>query len=150
MCRIELDSEDHTPATAFLLSSEDRAQPNPRVSVWMTALTTLEQAWLLTGGSRERRGGLFLEVDKIRSLRPIPPEPVHPGLDVEWEPAMVPDGLGGRMPESRSGFEGHAGIVRLDDRYGTKQQRKKFRVQLADISTVRILTDAELDRIASS
>src|SRR5438105_4899653 len=119
MCRIEQTTNQPSPATAFLLSSEDRMQPNPRLSVWITALTNPEQAWLLTGGLRERRAGLLIEVDRIRSLRPIPPEPPHPGLEVEWERALVPDRLGGREPDTRPGAEGHAGIARLDDRFGT-------------------------------
>ena len=135
-------------ATAFALSSEDKNQQTPRLSVWMVELTTLEEAWILTGSARERRVALILEVDAIRALKPLPAEPPHLGLEVEWERATVLDESGSRIPDARLGSEGHAGIARLDDRFGTRAQRKDLRAQLARMATVRILSEVELDRIA--
>ncbi len=133
----------------FELSSDDKRQSTPRLSVWVEGLTTVEQAWVLVGQERKRRIVLKLQVDRIRELRPQPPEPPHPGLDVEWEPASRPDGYGGRMPEDRPGAEGHAGVARLDNAHGTKSQRKYLRTKLADLAVVRILDDTEIDRIVA-
>ena len=48
------------PATAFALSSVDKFQAEPRLSVWVRGLTTFEQAWTLSGRSRDRRVALIL------------------------------------------------------------------------------------------
>jgi hypothetical protein len=133
----------------FELSTEDKKQAEPRLSVWVEGLTTVEQAWTLVGAARNRRIVLRLGVDAVRALRAEPAEPPHPGLAVEWEPATLPDGRGGRVPDTRPGFEGHAGVARLGDRRGTKVQRKNFRAALARIASVRVLTEVEVERIAA-
>ena len=137
-------------ATIFALSSADKLHESPRLSVWVEGLTSVEAAWILTGRVRERRAVLTLPVAAIRALVPTPPEPIHPGLEVEWERATILDALGNRVVDFRPGAEGHAGIARLDDRFGTKTQRKSLRVRLADLATVRILNEVELDRIAAA
>ena len=137
-------------ATIFALSSADKNQESPRLSVWVEGLTAAEEAWMLTGRGRERRAVLTLSVDAIRALVSTPTNPIHPGLEVEWERATTLDGVGDRVLDSRPGAEGHAGIARLDDRFGTKTQRKSLRVKLADIATVRILNEFELDKLASA
>jgi hypothetical protein len=132
------------------LSTEDKNQPEPRLSVWVEGLTTTEQAWVLVGAARHRRIVLRLGVDAVRAIPAEPTTPPHPGLEVEWEPATLPDGHGGRIPETRPGFEGHAGVARLGDRHGTKAQRKHFRAALARIATIRVLTEEEVARIAAT
>jgi hypothetical protein len=42
--------------TFFELSSEDKKQPVPRLSVWVESLTTLAQAWVLVGRDRTAAG----------------------------------------------------------------------------------------------
>ena len=133
----------------FELSTEDKKQSTPRLSVWVEGLTTPEQAWVLVGAARHRRIVLTLPVDQVRTIEPQPPAPVHPGLEVEWEPATILEPDGQRVPDHRAGFEGHAGIARLDDRFGTKTQRKDLRAQLARLASVQVLTDDALDRLAA-
>ena len=132
----------------FELSTEDRKQPSPSLSVWVEALTSVEEAWKLVGSVRRRRIVLKLAVEGIRSIRAEPVDPAHSGLDVVWEPATVIDDGGNRLLDFRPGAEGHAGITQLDE--GTRIQRKDLRAQLARIATVRILNEVELDRIAAA
>ncbi len=132
----------------FELSTKDRKQSSPSLSVWVEALTSVEEAWKLVGSVRRRRIVLKLAVDAIRSIRLEAADPAHSGVDVVWEPATIIDNRGNRLPDFRPGAEGHAGITQLDE--GTRIQRKDLRAHLARIATVRILSEVELDRIASA
>ena len=123
----------------FELSTADKNEAIPRLSVWVDGLTTLQQAWVLVGANPTRRWVLFLSVDTILTIPAVPP------LDVQWERAMhIPDN-GPRTPEFRSGWEGHAGIANLDS--GNKTQRAFFRSALSEIAKVQILSLDDLNPI---
>lgn len=75
--------------TFFALSSEEKKQPIPRLSVWVDGLTTIAQAVVLLGAIPDRRFVLFLNVDQVRtvfvlSIDALPPTPP---LDIHWERA---------------------------------------------------------------
>lgn len=80
----------------FAFSSKERelkeAGGRPRVSVWLTALTTTAQAWVLTGGNDNSRILITLSVDRIRTIfaeaTSTPASPATPPLEVVWERAM--------------------------------------------------------------
>jgi hypothetical protein len=128
----------------FELSSEDKLEAVPRLSVWLEPLTTVAQAWVLVGANVRRRWVLFLEVDRVREVRAPANNQLSetPCLDVVWERATVPLDTGERVPETRAGWEGHAGIPNLD--CGNKTQKAFLRSELANHAVVRILTDDEL------
>ena len=54
------------------------------------------------------------------------------------------------MPDTRAGHEGHAGIARLDERFGTKAQRKDLRAKLARVAAVSVLDVAVIDRLSAN
>ncbi|MGL4423590.1 MAG: hypothetical protein ACRCZF_23235 [Gemmataceae bacterium] len=132
----------------FDLSSEDKKQPFPRLSVWVEELTSVAQAWVLVGASSARRWVVRLEVDKVRCIfaSGVPQFPPTPTLDVHWERATQVTDAGDRVPETRPGWEGHAGIANLDN--GNKTQRNSLRLQLADSADVQILRPEQLATLA--
>jgi hypothetical protein len=132
----------------FELSSPDKKQPIPRLSVWVEGLTSVAQAWVLVGSSPTRRWVVLLATDRVRliSAAAVDGLPVTPALDVEWERATTLTDAGDRVLETRPGWEGHAGIVNLDK--GNKTQRDSLRWQLADCAEVRILTPDQLEEFA--
>lgn len=134
----------------FDLSSEDKKQPIPRLSVWIEELTTVAQAWVLVGASPARRWVVRLESDKVRRIfAPVVEQlPPTPTLDVHWEQATKSTEAGIRIPETRPGSEGHAGIANLDK--GNKTQRDSLRLQLAECAKVQILTPEQLAEFAES
>lgn len=124
---------------AFHLSSEDKAQSIPRLSVWEVSLTKVTEADAITEGKNTLAG--YLLVDEVRKLRP---EPDHDGvqsLDVEWEVAT--EKVDGReVPSSKPGAAGHAGITRLNQERaadGTllKTYRKSLYARLARMANER-------------
>ncbi|MCC7107693.1 MAG: hypothetical protein IT382_00260 [Deltaproteobacteria bacterium] len=126
----------------FALSSADKSSPVARLSVWCTALTTLEQADTLT----ERRFALAatLVVDEVRALRPHPDDTAVSALDVQWERARrLLDGVW--LVVDEPGALGHAGIAALDQEgrdsrgQGLKAYRKSLRRRLADLANERAL-----------
>jgi hypothetical protein len=117
---------------AFALSTEDRRDDPPRLSVWAERLTRPEQAWHLMGEKPSYRLIVRLSVDAIRTLRPNPDIPEVPGLDVQWHPLLNDDG----SPDSRSGAEGHAGLVGLHA--GSPAQRKSWRRRLARLGSEHV------------
>ena len=125
--------------SAFEVSSKDKEAVVPRLSVWAEKLTTDDQAWRLTGSRADNDAIRRLNVDAIRSLIPTPRDPPPPHLDVEWEPLMVDMPGSGLVPDPRSGAIGHAGIRHL--RVGTKEQYKSLRIQLAEMTEVRLLPE---------
>lgn len=115
------------PPEAFHLSSDDKAQPIPRLSVWERTNTSLAQADVLTGGKNALAG--FLPVDRVRELRPEPDHVDVKNLDVQWEKALV----------SEPGHEGHCGIVglsqeRTSDGMSLKNHRKSLYAKLARLA----------------
>jgi hypothetical protein len=114
---------------AFALSTEDRRDDPPRLSVWAERLTRPEQAWHLLGEKPNYRLIVRLNVDTIRALRPSPDTPELPGLDVQWHSLQNDDG----RPDTRLGAEGHAGLVGLHS--GSPAQRKSWRRRLARLGS---------------
>ena len=130
--------------TFFELSSEDKRQAVPRLSVWVDGLTTVAQAVVLLGATPERRVVLFLNSDEVRTVfgPGIDRLPSTPLLDIHWERATNLSETGDRVNETRLGWEGHAGITNLD--CGNKSQRTSLRMSLAAIAQLRILTPEEI------
>lgn len=127
------------PPEAFHLSSEDKAQVVPRLSVWAGSLTSIAQADLITGQKQGLAG--FLLVDGIRRLRPDPEHDAFACLDVEWEPAeeMV---AGAWQRCTKPGADGHCGITRLNQDRATdgtslKVHRKSLYASLARMANTR-------------
>jgi hypothetical protein len=117
---------------AFELSSLEKQQAGPGLSVFAERLTTPEEAWSL--GSNPRRTRVFrLLVGEVRRVRPTPESAEMPGLDVRWERAYTTGPYGGQIPDTRPGAEGHAAITGLGRTdLLDKNQRKRVRVKLAD------------------
>jgi hypothetical protein len=134
----------------FDLSSEDKKQPVPRLSVWVEGLTTVEQAWVLVGAAPTRRWVVLLRVEQVRATSAPAADsfPPTPPPDVHWEPATTLSEDGQRVPETRPGWDGHAGIAGLGN--GNMTQRAALRWQLADGAEVRILSLEELITFAVS
>ena len=116
-----------TLVTAFMLSSRDRAGDPPHLSVFEYSLTTLDQAYLLTGGNKPL--ALRLPVDGVRDLTSADGVTKH--LDVQWLRALTEED-GDVVPSQEPGSEGHAGIVGLEE--PSKPERKRYRVKLADLA----------------
>jgi len=133
----------------FDLSSEDKKQPVPRLSVRVEALTSVGQAWVLVGSNKVRRWVVRLAANKIRqifapAIDRFPPTSV---LNIHWERAMTVTDVGDHIPETRPGWEGHAGIAHLD--MGNKTQCDSLRWQLAERADVQILTPEQLNAFAA-
>lgn len=128
----------------FELSSEDKQQPIPRLSVWVEVSTSVPEAWNLVGADPVRRWVVWLITDRIRSIAApkLDASPPTPSLDVQWERATTLTDTGERVPDNRPGWEGHAGIAHLEK--GNKTQRAALRMQLADCAEVQILTNEQL------
>lgn len=114
----------------FHFTREEKQSENPRISVFAEPITPASVARQLLGTEYDLAARL--NVDDIRALRPALLEPPCPNLEVEWEQATVLDNQGNRIPDTREGAEGHAGIANL--KRGTRPQRKSFRSQLADLA----------------
>ena len=132
----------------FDLSSEDKKQPTPRLSVWVEGLTSVAQAWTLVGASPARCWVVRLEADKVRRIFAAAVEQFSPtpALDIHWERATTVTEAGDRVPEFRPGWEGHAGIANLDK--GNKTQRDSLRWQLAEFAGIEILTPGMVAALA--
>lgn len=120
---------------AFALSTQEKQDSRPRLSVWSQTLTTPVQAWEIMGSKPVYELVLRLEVETIRSIQPNPKEPVFPQMDVVWHTLYVLQG-DSRVLDSRPGSKGHAGITGLEETPSLKMQRKSLRSQLADKSIV--------------
>lgn len=113
----------------FELSSIDKEAIPPSLSVWAEKLTTPEEAREFRGPKRDvSRLVLYLDVDRVRTLRPEPDSPDAPYLDVVWEPLSVEEG------GWRAGAAGHAGIINLKHANMNKAHYKSLRSQLADLA----------------
>ncbi len=121
---------------AFELSSRDEAETRPRLSVWAKSITSYEQAWQLMGANQKYCFAFCLKPSDIRSIRPIPKEPLAEPLDVVWYPLFTSTN-GEKFPDQRLGAQGHAGISGLKaGLIPNKAQRKSLRSQLADHARV--------------
>ena len=136
--------------TFFALSSEDKKQPVPRLSVWVEGLTTVPQAWVLVGSNPKRRWVLFLPVDGVRTVHAAAVDrfPSTPHLEVQWERATTPAEDGTRLEDLRPGWEGHAGIANLDR--GNKTQGLSLRWQLASLARSLVLSEEDLAGLTAS
>lgn len=118
----------------FELSSEDKLQIPPKVSVFCAKLTTPSQAWELQGGREEYTAAAWLNVDQVRSLRPEPDSPEVASLDVVWD----------HLDDPRRGAEGHAGVTGLDRRgLVTRVHTRSYRLKLADLATAFLWHEEE-------
>ena len=112
--------------THFTLSSDDKASKLQSLSVWAEELTSAEAARELMGeNSAEYRLVLYLNVDDIRAIR-HPPDSTEALLDVVWD------------PDTRTGAEGHSGIIGMMRDKGT---RKVLRLRLIDLAKPKLLPD---------
>lgn len=123
-------------AIMFELSSEDKAAPVPRLSLWVETLTVADQAWDFMGSNPARTVVACLSVDKIHAM---PAQPAFATLRVEWERAMVVDASGNMNANTRPGAEGHVGIAGLNQGGPGKadsNKRKALRSALTDIARI--------------
>ena len=120
-------------SAVFVLSTEDKTQTPPHLSVYESSLTTPEQARELTGGDKNLV--LLLPVDSVRDLKnPNFPEHV---LNVSWFQAFVLS-EDKYVPDTRIGSEGHCGITGLKRPPAMPRLYWKwFRVKLADIAIAK-------------
>jgi hypothetical protein len=120
----------------FELSSEDKAALGQRLSIWVEELTIADQAWTFMGANPERTVVACLNVAAIHA---IPAEPGFNSLRVEWEQALIDGGNGHKVPNTKPGAEGHAGIAGLNqggNGITHRNQRKSLREALAEITTI--------------
>jgi hypothetical protein len=112
-----LSSDGKISPEAFELSSADKQQTPPRLSVFARSRTTPAQAWEIT--SRNPR---FISVARLATsrLRQI-------ALEVRWDP----------ITSSLPGADGHAALLGLDR--GNKLERKILRVKLADLANESVI-----------
>lgn len=120
-----LSSDGRVSPEAFELSSSDKRQVPPRLSVYAASRTTPLQAWEIA--NRNPRFAVVARVTttSTRQLRPNPDDSSIRPLDVCWD----------RLLQEQPGTEGHAGIIGLDQ--GTKVQRRSYRVRLSDLANER-------------
>lgn len=120
----------------FELSTADKAAPVPRLSVWVEALTVADQAWDFMGSNPSRTVVACLSVDAVNEM---PAQPAFETLRVEWERAMVDDGNGNMIPNTRPGAKGHVGIAGMNQGGNGKadsNKRKALRSALADLARI--------------
>ena len=122
-----LSSDGRISPEAFELSSSDKRQNPPRLSVYAASRTTPQQAWEI--GNRNPR---FVAVARIatsdvRQLRPDSDRSDIRPFDVRWD----------RLTEQRPGADGHAGIIGLDQ--GGRTQRRIYRVKLSDLANKKFI-----------
>lgn len=121
----------------FSLSSEDKNEPAPTLSVFETLLTTPSQARALRENPEKVVAYCEMSVGGIRSIRPDPESPIIQNLDVIWQPLTVT--LSGiEILDPRPGASGHCGITNLvKPPEVEKRIFKSMRVHLARIATYR-------------
>jgi hypothetical protein len=106
-CRLPSDYLNRAPVRSdfdFSLSSRDKEQPVPKLSVYVEGLTTPEQAYALVGDGTTHRLIAFVAVEAIQNIS-------FQGhrLQAVWDDPILDDG----SPDRRPGAEGHAGITGL-------------------------------------
>lgn len=126
----------------FQLTTKDKADNPPRLSVWDETLTTPLQAWSFAEYSDKYTCYVTLAVDDIRGITILPTIPVTEPLNVVWHPLMV-NAHGIQSPDQRPGTDGHAGITGIETKTKPaapdKPQREYIRFQLVNISTMHHL-----------
>lgn len=129
-------SEGKVPPDEFQLSTLDQQMELKSLSVWAERLTSPHQAREFMRGDKESCTLYFrLNVDDVRSLRPIPDEiPEILSLDVVWDPLTVTQDLA-EVPDTRPGAEGHSGITGLfRQSHVPRSYFFSLRSQLADLA----------------
>jgi len=102
---------------SFELSSQEKFNPPPRLSVFAASVTTYDQGWLIAGAKHDL---VFdLSVHEVRLLR-IPHD--NPSIDVVWH----------HIESDAPGAQGHAGLIGLAE--GDKLKKKKLRFALAELA----------------
>ncbi|MGL6075067.1 MAG: hypothetical protein ACRC8S_12985 [Fimbriiglobus sp.] len=126
---LELLASGEVLARCFELSSQDRLETPPCLSVWDEIYTSVQQAWRFRGSDPEVFLLIRLAVAGVREIE------VHTKLDVIYRELHL---------ENRPGAEGHCGVLNLD--LGSKVQRQEVRHRLARLASgnVRMLTDQEM------
>jgi hypothetical protein len=107
---------------AFQLSSSDKRQNPPRLSVYAASRTTPQQAWEIINRNPRFIAVARITTSDVRKLRPSPDDPSIKPLDVRWDPLI----------DEHPGADGHAAIIGLDQ--GEKAQRRSYRVKLSDLA----------------
>lgn len=129
-CKLPPDYHPQRPLSResfnFSLSSGDKEQPVPKLSVFVQGLTTEQQVCSLVGDGTTHRLIARLPVVDIRDI-------LVEGcrLNAVWDAAVLRDGT----PDTRPGTEGHAGIIGLRPQGvpNAKVITKVFQVRLADV-----------------
>ncbi|MBM3460461.1 MAG: hypothetical protein FJX77_18235 [Armatimonadetes bacterium] len=105
---------------AFDLSSDDKKATPPHLSLFVEAMTTLDQAWELGGRNIRKTHAILVPVGAVRSVSSN-----AGSLDVVWTRTGGAAGPGSC---------GHVGIVgwQLGDDAASKKRRKHVRQRLAD------------------
>lgn len=118
---------------AFEMSSADKEGTPPHLSVWAEGYTTPSEAYAFLKPESPNKIICWLNVGDIRNISSNVEGTVYSDLlDVRWV----------NIENSRSGSEGHAGIIGMDDeslpKGLTKRQeknlRKDLRYKLAEIA----------------
>jgi hypothetical protein len=123
-------------AEMFELSENDKESRGQRLSVWIEALTTADQAWDFMGSKPANTVVACMNADAIRA---IPAADGFASLNVEWECAVIGEIDGTTRKNCRPGAEGHCGISGLNQGGKGKQdklKRKSIRSQLADVASI--------------
>ena len=109
---------------AFVLSSTEKLDTEPKLSVFARSKTSLAQACAIWNKVPfDATMFLALKVNEIRSIRPIPEDARIKPLNVVWHV----------INNQQPGIDGHAGITGLaQDHVANERQRKSLRLQLAD------------------
>jgi len=127
----------------FILSSEDKKDAPPHLSVWVDSLTTPEQAYKFLSENSPRKLVLRLKVNEICQIKANSGECVYPHLlKVIWV-YRSQEIEGELVRDCRPGADGHSGITGLDENsvpagLTNRQQknlRKDLRVQLAELAS---------------
>jgi hypothetical protein len=122
---------------AFELSSLDKQSIPPHLSVWISALTTPEQAYRFLPENSLRRLVIQLEIQEIRQIVGCSGQDTMPSglLDVIWV-HLTQNINGQESRDNRPGARGHAGITGLDEKSApSKLLRKDLRSKLAEIAS---------------
>lgn len=105
---------------AFVLSTNDRQQRPPRLSVFGSSRTTAQQAWEILGRKPKHTIVARIRASRIRSIVPAPN--CAPDLDVRWD----------KIESELPGADGHAGVTGLESAH-----RRTYRTLLADAANER-------------
>jgi hypothetical protein len=126
LMRLTVPSKDGKVSPgAFELSSSDKAQNPPRLSVFAASRTTPDQAWQIMGKKPTYSIVARLTAEQIRSIRLVSQKAEEPELDVRWD----------RIETSLPGADGHAGLLGLHT-----DKRRIYRLKLADLANEREVT----------